>query len=244
VNPDQIICDSAYTAASVQRSFETPAPAVIHCPIERSLPERSRKLVRATLGVADDTLLILMVSRLEEGKGHKILLESLASLRALQWRLAVVGGAQGAQEVKYLEAMKNLAQRFGIAERVDFLGSRSDSSDLLGAADIFCHPHTAPESFGIAIVEAMAAGVPVIASAKGGPIETVGDSGVLVPAGDVESLTGALSRLMSSPKLRSQLALSAQNRARAFCDPQRTLDELYIALRGSPITVVSGTREQ
>ena len=85
------------------------------------------------------------------------------------------------------------ATKLGIVDRVRFLGQRSDIFQLLSAADIFSEPNTSPEPFGISLIEALSARLPVITSACGGAVEIVDTScGILVSPGDVAELTASI----------------------------------------------------
>jgi glycosyltransferase involved in cell wall biosynthesis len=91
---------------------------------------------------------------------------------------------------------------------------------LLAAADIHCQPNTGPEPFGIAFVEALYAGVPVVTTALGGALEIVSDScGVLVPPDDPGELAAALAGLIREPHRRCRLGAGGPARAAALCDP-------------------------
>jgi glycosyltransferase involved in cell wall biosynthesis len=110
---------------------------------------------------------------------------------------------------------------------------------LLSAADLYCQANTAPEPFGIAYIEALAAGLPVIASQAGGAIEIVDRScGLLVPPGDTGGLAAALERTIVDDALRARLAAAASLRARQLCDPQRQLTRLAAALANVPLVGV------
>jgi len=107
-------------------------------------------------------------------------------------------------------------------ERVRFLGRRRDVGDLLAAADVYCQPNASPEPFGIAIVEALYCGLPVIATAEGGPAEIVSpECGLLVPPDDRQALAEALTHLLTNAELRSRLSAGAPSRAGSLCDPVR-----------------------
>jgi len=100
---------------------------------------------------------------------------------------------------------------------VTFLGTRGDVADLLTAADVMVHASIAPEPFGLVIVEAMAMGVPVVASDTGGPAEIIdAGSGVLVPAGDAAQLGATLERLAADPELCRALGTGGRRRAAVF----------------------------
>ena len=119
-----------------------------------------------------------------------------------------------------MQSLRDSAERLGIADRVRFLGHRSDVPVLLNLSDIFCQPNLAPEPFGVSMVEAMAAGLPVVTSAAGGALEIVNEScGVLVPVGDAKALAAALERLIQDSAERERLGRAGPIRASELCDP-------------------------
>ena len=158
---------------------------------------------------------------MEEWKGQAVLLEALGRLRHhTGWTLWMAGGAQRPSEARYLQSLRDAAERLGIADRVRFLGHRTDVPALLNLSDIFCQPNLAPEPFGISLVEAMSAGLPVVTSAAGGALEIVNEScGVLVPAGDAAALAVALERLILDSAERQRLGRAGPSRAAELCDP-------------------------
>ena len=170
-------------------------------------------------------------------KGHLLHLHALAEIRKLDWVCWFAGGAQRAEEDRYAEELRSTAERLGIADRVRFLGQRSDIPKLLAAADIFCQPNRDPEPFGIVFIEALWAGCPVITTAMGGALEIVDEScGVLVEPGDAAGLARALARLIEAPDLRGRLGLAAPEQARRLSDPATQIaafrDSLARVLRG------------
>jgi glycosyltransferase involved in cell wall biosynthesis len=103
--------------------------------------------------------------------------------------------------------------------------------DVLGAADVYCQPNTRPEPFGIAVVEALYAGLPVVASAEGGPVEILTpECGVLVRPGDSGGLAAALGELVCDPKRRQALGAAGPLRAAELCDPKAAVTKLAAAL--------------
>jgi glycosyltransferase involved in cell wall biosynthesis len=118
---------------------------------------------------------------------------------------------------------------------VRFLGLRTDVTRLMAAADIYCQPNTGPEPFGIAFVEALYAGLPVVTTAHGGPLEIVDDDcGLLVRPGDVSQLAKALASVVTDKRLRAGLAARGPARARELCDPEARLVELLAYLAAGP----------
>jgi glycosyltransferase involved in cell wall biosynthesis len=103
--------------------------------------------------------------------------------------------------------------------------------NLLAAADIHCQPNSAPEPFGLAFVEALYAGLPVVTSDAGGAREIVTpECGVLVPPGDHPALREALAGLIGSRERRTALGAAGPLRARELCDPARQIAALQTAL--------------
>jgi glycosyltransferase involved in cell wall biosynthesis len=233
--PDLVICTSEFTAQTVPYLYQEVPIEVVHPPVEMDLPtlpagERCR--VRAELSTAEDAVVIIQPSRVEAWKGHAALVDALGQLRDLpNWIWWQVGGVQRPFEAAYLDSIRERARTLGILERVRFLGERSDVRRLLSAADIHCQANLHPEPFGIAFVEALSAGLPVVTIALGGAIEIVDHScGLLVPPGDSEALATALRRLITDSGLRVRLASAAPARARHVSDPTRQIRRLQSAL--------------
>ncbi|MBI3450701.1 MAG: glycosyltransferase [Acidobacteria bacterium] len=232
--PDIVICDSRYTAVTTSNVLYPGAPwEVLYCasapvpPAEPGVRER----VRRELGSPIGGTVIIQVSRMEEWKGHRLHLEALGLLRDLDgWECWMVGGAQRPMEIRYLESLRRQASTLGIAERLRFLGQRSDVPALLRSADIHCQPNTGPEPFGLTFIEALSAGLPVVTTAMGGPLEIVDPScGLLVPPAP-SALAEGLRRVITDRKLREALGAGGPPRARLLCDPAQQLHKLRTIL--------------
>jgi glycosyltransferase involved in cell wall biosynthesis len=140
----------------------------------------------------------------------------------------MVGGPQRAKEEDYFRRLQETARELGIADRVRFLGQRSDVPELLAAADIFCQPNQGPEPFGLVFIEALHAGRPIVTTALGGPVEIVDEScGLLAEPDNPAALSAALRRLIQAPELRERLGRSGPRRASKLCDPATQLKELH-----------------
>jgi glycosyltransferase involved in cell wall biosynthesis len=230
--PETLICNSRYIAGLAGAWLPRVPSLVIYPPVEPRVPgaETSRAALRAQAGATDQTTVILLASRLEPYKGHRLLLEAAARLRG-DVAVWIAGGAQRPHEADYLASLTADAERH-LPDRVRFLGERNDVPDLMAAADIFCQPNTQPEPFGIVFAEALAARVPVVTTAMGGAVEIVNGCGVLVDEPAAAPLAAALQRLIDDPALRASLGAGGPAHAARLTDPAarlRQLDDLVQA---------------
>jgi glycosyltransferase involved in cell wall biosynthesis len=234
--PSLVVCNSQFTAEHLNHLYSDAVKVVIHCAVEfRTASAGARETIRQKLGAPAGSTVIIQVSRMEPWKGQALHLEALAKLHAIPgWQCWIVGGAQRQEEAEYLARLKSLAEARGIADRVRFLGQRNDVADLLAAADIFCQPNEGPEPFGIVFIEALAAGLPVVATAMGGAKEIVSaDCGLLTPPADAGALARALEQLIGNPALRRALGTAGPTRARQMCAPEDRIADLYGTLSAS-----------
>jgi glycosyltransferase involved in cell wall biosynthesis len=211
---------SVFDSQFLLRSIPDANGTVVYYPVDGQieLTREQRNEIRTRLTTPVEDPLVIQVCRMTERKGHTRLLRALASLKSHRWTCWIVGGPQKDREFAYFDYLNNLARELGIAERVRFLGTRRDVPQLLAAADIFCHPNTyPPEPFGIAFVEALQAGLPVVTSAMGGAMEIVSDQcGFLVPPNDDGALADALQSLLTQDRLRTKMSASARARGEVF----------------------------
>ena len=166
---------------------------------------RDRGAVRRALGLPDVPL-VGVVSRLAAWKGQDVVLRALSDLPGVH---AVIAGDPLFGEQRYAQGLERLAAELGLADRVHFLGQRSDVPCLMRAMDAVIHPSVHPEPFGRTLVEAMLVGVPVIATDTGASSEILEDgrAGTLVPAGDPSALAAAIAQVLTRPAgLDAQLA--------------------------------------
>ena len=233
--PDLVLVHSHCTAATLPRLYPNIWSEILRYPVQGRAVNRpeARAAIRAELGTPDSDVVIVTACRLEEWKGHSLLLEGLGRLRDKPgWTAWVAGGVQRPHEKRYLDQLQAAARAEGIEPRVRFIGHRSDVPRLLAAADIHCQPNTSPEPFGIAFIEALYAGLPVVSTRMGGAVEIVTDScGVLVPPADPGALAAALSDLIDDPASRRLLGDGGPARAAEMCAPTVVLAELERLLR-------------
>lgn len=175
-----------------------------------------------------------MVARFEPQKDHATLIRALGGLTAQLWELDLVGEGPG------MPAMRALAAELGIADRIRFLGQRMDVQRLLGAAQI-ATLITNWEGLPLSILEAMRAGLPVVASDVGGIAETIreGESGYLVRRGAVDQVRDRIGRLLLDPALRGRFG----HAGRSLYERQFTLEHCVTRTLAVYRSAVAGMRE-
>jgi len=209
-NVDQYTAVSAAVGRQLSEDFRVPASkiSVIHNGIPLDAYEGPVDgSFRRMLAGGTDYPIILTVARLDGQKGHKFLLEAACQVPEAIFVLAGTG-----PEGPALEA---LARELGVASRVRFLGQRVDIPDLLANCDLFVLP-SLYEGFPLSVLEAMAAGKAVVATAVGGTPEAVsnGENGFLVPAGDAAALAKAIRDVLSDPFLAGRMGSIGKARVR------------------------------
>ncbi len=207
----RVIADSTATAEAfiaaggrphkvevVYYGFEPPPPA---------RPER-RVSTRAELGVGPDEFVVGHVGRLSPWKGQDVLIRALARVPDA---VGVIVGEALFGEDELARTLPELGASLGLTDRLRFTGFRSDIVEVMRACDVVVHSSTSPEPFGRVIVEAMLAGVPVVASRAGGPCEIIDDgrTGWLTEPGDDVALAERISALADDPSTRLAVAEAA-----------------------------------
>jgi glycosyltransferase involved in cell wall biosynthesis len=231
--PDIVIYNSTFTGHSVASVFPGARSELIYCPVLPPAVEGRREVLRQEFGTAPETTVIVQVGRLERWKGHPLLLHALGFLGDLNgWECWIVGGAQRASERSYESQLRTLAVSRGVRTRVRFLGERDDIGTVLAGADVFCQPNAQPEPFGVAIIEALYAGLPVVATDMGGPQEIIpgANCGILVPPRRPDELARVLRTLIEQPETRRRIGVAGPARARSLCDPGARLLQLHEVL--------------
>lgn len=159
--------------------------------------------IRAEFSLGERDPLIANVGRLVAWKGQDYFLRAMAEVaRSHPTAKALIVGApnESAESQAFFHNLQRLAERLGLVDRVIFTGFRSDVPELMAAADIIVHSSSEPEPLGRVVMEGMAAGRPVVATAAGGVLETVihGETGILVPLKDPGAMARAILRLLAN----------------------------------------------
>jgi len=166
-------------------------------------PTWSRELFLSEFDLEQTDFAVAVVAQLIERKGHGHLFNALAELRGNVPRLKVILFGSGPLESQ----LKQEVERSGLQELVQFAGFRSDLRAFLSYFQLLIHP-AVREGLGMCLLEAQAAGVPVAGFRSGGTWEAVaeGETGILVPVGDVGALAGAVRSLLNDPDRRHRMA--------------------------------------
>lgn len=201
----------ALQAAGVRPERLVVIPSGVDCERFRPPTPVEKRAARECLGIAPDEFAVGAVGALEERKGHCYLLEAIAALGARAGRARVVCLIAGAGSLA--GELSEIVVRRGISDRVKMLGRVEDSRPLLEALDLFVFP-SLKEGLGVAMLEAMASGLAVVASASGGVVDVVqeGISGILVPSADARAIATAIKRLCSDEAERSRVGAEARKR--------------------------------
>ena len=198
-------------AAGVDRQRVTVVHSGVDCERFRPPTSQERADARGALNISDTDFVISAVGALEQRKGHLYLIEAIGALAApaasSKVKCFIVG--QGAIH-RVLQGEIAVSRSL---ERIKLLGRVDDPREILWASDLFAMP-SLKEGLGVAALEAMASGLPVIASDVGGLREVVEDgrSGIVVPPANARAIASAIERLADSAELRSQMGAAARVR--------------------------------
>ena len=190
-------------------------------------PQTPRELWRARQGFSADDILFVCVARFAPQKNHALLINAFAKGPAFDPKAHLVLVGQGVLRAQSQERVNQL----GLTGRVHFLGLRTDIPDVLGATDIFVLSSDY-EGNPLSVIEAMAAGLPIVSTAAGGVPELMqsGKEGLIVQPGRAEELSEAMMTLLKDPALRKAMGAAAAARAKQKFDVAamvRAYEELY-----------------
>jgi glycosyltransferase involved in cell wall biosynthesis len=188
----------------------TGRPSIVAMPRQNAASEAER-------------LHLLCVATVTPRKGHAVLVEALAGMTDLDWRLTCIGSLD--RDPATVAELRRAIGRAGLAGRIELAGERPP--ERLGAAyagaDVFVLA-SFHEGYGMVFAEAMAHGLPIVGTTAGAIPETVpGEAGLLVPAGDAAALREALRRVVGDAALRHRLAAGARRAAAALPDWAETV---------------------
>jgi glycosyltransferase involved in cell wall biosynthesis len=223
-----VLVNSRATAGTLCRDIDWRPAGTVHVlpngvDLARFERARPRAESRRELGIPADAPVLLVVGELTGRKDAMLLVERAPSLAARFPGLVILLAGAGREE----ERLRGRAAALGVSAAVRVLGFRDDVPDLLAAADVLVHPARV-EGFGYAVAEAMAAGVPVVATDASSLPELVDDerTGLLFPSGDGAAMERAVARYLADPDLRARHGAAGREKAHAEFDFERRLAEL------------------
>ena len=227
---DVVVCIShAVREWLVERGVRPDKARVIHYGIEPAKFSKPTANLREQWGLNDKTVLGSM-GRLEPRKGHDLLIRAMPEvcLRVPSARLLIAGHDPRG----YGATLRRIIDRLGLEEKVQLIGFQNDVVSFLNALDVFAFASSS-EGFGQVLVEAMAAGKPVVAS-RIPPLTEIavdGDTGLLVERGDPKALAGAIIRVLKDPIERERMGCLGRERVKQFFSADRMCQETIALYR-------------
>jgi glycosyltransferase involved in cell wall biosynthesis len=202
-------CADAFVAEGGHEALVVVVPNGLDIAPEASSPAQLRAELQLPQGP-----LVGVFSRLAEWKGQHVVLQALARTPGVS---CIIAGDALFGEQAYADRLSQMVVDFDLGDRVHFLGQRSDVPRLMRAVDAVVHPSIEAEPFGRTLVEAMLAGVPVIATDAGAASDILdaGRAGTLVAPGDADSLAGAIASVMARPPEQAAQLACAEARAKS-----------------------------
>jgi glycosyltransferase involved in cell wall biosynthesis len=232
---DERVAVSSFVARTIREVHRVPAARV--CVVDNAVDAgrfegADGRGVREELRLGDAPL-IVSVARLDDEKGGEWLLRALPRI-GRSAHLAMVG------EGPRLGDWRALCASLGIEARVHFLGLRLDVEEILAAASVVVAPSVCDEGFGLAALEGMAAGRPVVVTDSGPMPEIVEGAGLVVPKGDAAALADAIDRVLRNDVLARKLGEGGRTRARTVYAMDRYVEQLLAVDRRHLLPAAGG----
>jgi glycosyltransferase involved in cell wall biosynthesis len=223
-----LFANSAYSADRFGIDIDDPRRRVVFNPIDLSAFDADRlsgRAARAALGLDPDDLVLAVVAQITPWKRQRDALEIVDALTRdhphvrllVVGQVKFVGPATRYDNRAYLGALRRLVRERSLEDRVEWLGERADVPAILAATDVLLAP-SLEEPFGRAVIEGMAMGCLVVASAVGGPAETITDGvdGLLLPPGDPPSWAAAIGAALADSEVANAMRRAARRTAARF----------------------------
>jgi len=190
---------------------------------EPTIHEKKLELLKSEYKLAGE-FIIGIVGRIEEGKGQYLVIDAVSKLKHLKIKLLVVGSAMNET---YMLELNDKVKKLGLEESIIFTGFTQDVNEHIKLCDVTVLA-TPKETFGLVVIESMVNKVPVIATAKGGPLEIIEDSynGLLFDR-KVDSLVKNIEKLYSNTQLRDAIAENAYSTVKNKFDKKSQMNKMY-----------------
>ena len=206
----------------IAKGEDTKIGKVIHNGIDFSAFAKTHNPlhIHSEFGCQPKQPLVGLIGRIDWWKGHDYFIEAIAEV-AKQHRdvkALIIGGVEDRiasdRNRQYLDKLHALVKSFQLEERIIFSGFRSDVPRIMSALDVVVHASSEPEPFGLVVIEGMAAGKPVVATAAGGVLDIIEDgvNGLLVPCKDSKAMAQAIIKILSDRDKAEQMGNAARQR--------------------------------
>lgn len=199
--------------------------------------------VRKEFDCMANQMLVGLVARLDWWKGHEFFLEAMAEVVNKNHNVKglIIGGLAELSydsSSRYLDRLHVMVKSLGLGEKIIFTGHRSDVPCLVAALDVVVHASSTPEPFGLTVIEGMATGKPVVATAAGGVLDIIEDgvNGLLVPCKDSKAMAMAILQILSDRDKAKKMGLAARRRVTEKFTVQQqvtAVQKLYDSILGS-----------
>ncbi len=191
--------------------------------IPQNLQKKDPQLLKK-YGIKEDEFVVGIIGRIHENKGQWMVIEALAKLKDLPVKALIVGHTM---DEAYLDGLKEKVRSLGVEDKVIFSGFTKAVQEHMGLCDVTVLA-TPKETFGLVVIESMACGVPVIATANGGPLEIIEDGvdGILFDR-SVDDLTKKIKMLLDDQELLKKLSQNALEKVKDRFEKTKQLEKLY-----------------
>ncbi len=228
--PKAVIANSQCTLETLYLPTSKPkiiAYPGIPDPMAGRLPFPEQPSARQPRTVSGAT--VILVGRISPWKGQDVFIRAAAIVNRTRpdVHFNIVGSVLFGEEA-YETEIRQLVQKLGLEKVISFLGFRKDVPDLISKADLLVHASTSPEPFGQVVVQAMAAGKPVVATRGGGVVEIVAEyeTGLLVPMGDADAMAAAILMILANPAQAAAMGTAGRQRYLKHFTIQTTIDSI------------------
>jgi glycosyltransferase involved in cell wall biosynthesis len=213
--PDAIVADGTPIARQLPEKIQGRVTVVLNgVDVETFCPGLDFQQVRCELGILPDALVVGHAARLTPWKGQQHLLEAFGKIAVLYPRACLLlVGAPTFDDDSYERRLRRRTKELGLNNRVIFAGFRSDLPQVLAAMDILAYPSVEKDTSPLALLSALACGLPVVAFDIEGVREVLEGTGVLVPVRDECKLAEELEKLLQDPTLRKQMGTQSRETA-------------------------------
>lgn len=217
---DAVVCNSLHTAKTVIKAYKVAREKihVLYNPVEKRLCGEDRLTIRRRIGVASDAIVIGHVGGMIETRDQATLIKAFQRYHSVNPNsyLVLIGDGPLRKD------LEEVARKGGTYDAIRFIGYTDQVGDYLNAMDIYVNP-TLDEGFGIAVVEAMMARIPVVLADAGAHPELIdeGHTGLLYPGGNAEALADLFFLLTREPALCNRMAVEAERAAHTRYTPAR-----------------------